>query len=103
MATAHKSRVLDMTQGDPFRLVLQFSMPLFCSNLLQQLYNLTDTALAGHLLGSAALAEIGATAALSVSTGPGCLTLKRMTPMSIHFTQHRPSGAIFTPASLRKN
>ena len=44
MATAHKSRVLDMTQGDPFRLVLQFSMPLFCSNLLQQLYNLTDTA-----------------------------------------------------------
>ena len=59
MATAHKSRVLDMTQGDPFRLVLQFSMPLFCSNLLQQLYNLTDTALAGP-----ALAEIGATAAL---------------------------------------
>ena len=55
MATAHKSRVLDMTQGDPFRLVLQFSMPLFCSNLLQQLYNLTDTALAGHLLGSASV------------------------------------------------
>ena len=64
METNEKSRVLDMTQGDPFRLVLQFSMPLFCSNLLQQLYNLTDTALAGHLLGSAALAEIGATAAL---------------------------------------
>ncbi len=64
MTTAHKSRVLDMTWGDPFRLVLQFSLPLFCSNLLQQVYNLTDTALAGHLLGSAALAEIGATAAL---------------------------------------
>ena len=62
--STHKSRVLDMTQGDPFRLVLQFSLPLFCSNLLQQVYNLTDTALAGHLLGSAALAEIGATAAL---------------------------------------
>lgn len=64
MTTAHKSHVLDMTRGDPFRLVLQFSLPLFCSNLLQQVYNLTDTALAGHLLGSAALAEIGATAAL---------------------------------------
>ena len=64
MTTAHKSRVLDMTRGDPFRLVLQFSLPLFCSNLLQQVYNLTDTALAGHLLGSAALAEIGATATL---------------------------------------
>ena len=64
MTTAHKSRVLDMTRGDPFRLLLQFSLPLFCSNMLQQVYNLTDTALAGHLLGSAALAEIGATAAL---------------------------------------
>ena len=64
MTTAHKCRVLDMTRGDPFRLVLQFSLPLFCSNMLQQVYNLTDTALAGHLLGSAALAEIGATAAL---------------------------------------
>ena len=64
MTTAHKSCVLDMTRGDPFRLVLQFSLPLFCSNMLQQVYNLTDTALAGHLLGSAALAEIGATAAL---------------------------------------
>lgn len=64
MTTAHKSRVLDMTRGNPFRLVLQFSLPLFCSNMLQQVYNLTDTALAGHLLGSAALAEIGATAAL---------------------------------------
>ena len=62
--TTTRSRTLDMTQGDPFRLVLQFSLPLFCSNLLQQLYNLTDTALAGHLVGGAALAQIGATAAL---------------------------------------
>ena len=64
MPRAHKSRLLDMTHGDPFRLVLQFSLPLFCSNLLQQVYNLTDTALAGHMLGAGALAEIGATAAL---------------------------------------
>ena len=42
MTTAHKSRVLDMTRGDPFRLVLQFSLPLFCSNMLQQVYNLTE-------------------------------------------------------------
>ena len=50
MTTAHKSRVLDMTRGDPFRLLLQFSLPLFCSNLLQQVYNLTDTALAGNVV-----------------------------------------------------
>ena len=63
MATA-QSRVTDMTRGDPVRLLLNFSAPLFLSNLLQQFYNLTDTALAGHILGDAALAEIGATAAL---------------------------------------
>ena len=63
MATA-QSRVTDMTRGDPVRLLLNFSAPLFLSNLLQQFYNLADTALAGHILGDAALAEIGATAAL---------------------------------------
>ena len=63
MATA-QSRVTDMTRGDPVRLLLNFSAPLFLSNLLQQFYNLADTALAGHILGDAALAQIGATAAL---------------------------------------
>lgn len=63
MATA-QSRVTDMTRGDPVQLLLNFSAPLFLSNLLQQFYNLADTALAGHILGDAALAQIGATAAL---------------------------------------
>ena len=63
MATA-QSRVTDMTRGDPVRLLLNFSAPLFLSNLLQQFYNLADTALAGHILGDAALAQIGATAAV---------------------------------------
>ncbi len=61
---AAQSRVTDMTRGDPVRLLLNFSAPLFLSNLLQQFYNLADTALAGHILGDAALAQIGATAAL---------------------------------------
>ena len=64
MAAAVQSRVTDMTQGDPVPLLLKFSAPLFLSNLLQQFYNLADTALAGHMLGDAALAQIGATAAL---------------------------------------
>ena len=55
-----KSRVLDMTRGNPFRLVLKFALPLFFGNLLQQFYNLADTAIAGHVLGDHALAQIGA-------------------------------------------
>lgn len=59
-----RAHTLDMTVGSPARLLLRFSLPLFVGNLLQQVYNLTDTAIAGHLLGDAALSQIGATAAL---------------------------------------
>ena len=64
METNEKSRVLDMTRGNPFRLVLKFALPLFFGNLLQQFYNLADTAIAGHVLGDHALAQIGAVSAL---------------------------------------
>ena len=69
---ASSSRTLDMTTGSPLRLLLAFALPIFLGNLLQQFYNLADTALAGHILGDAALAQIGATAALySLPYQPG--------------------------------
>ena len=43
---------------------MTFALPLFLGNILQQFYNLADTSIAGHLLGDAALAQIGATSAL---------------------------------------
>ena len=46
------------------KLLLTFALPLFLGNILQQFYNLADTSIAGHLLGDAALAQIGATSAL---------------------------------------
>ena len=55
---------LDMTVGSPAKLLFRFSLPLFLGNLLQQLYHLVDTAMAGHMLGDAALSQIGSTAAL---------------------------------------
>ncbi len=51
MANTGQSHALDMTKGSPMRLLMQFSLPLFFGNLLQQCYNLADTAIAGHLLG----------------------------------------------------
>ncbi len=58
------SHVLNMTSGKPMSLLLRFAVPLFAGNLLQQLYNLADTAIAGNLLGDTALAQIGASSAL---------------------------------------
>ena len=62
--TKPTGRILDMTQGKPLKLLLTFALPLFLGNILQQFYNLADTSIAGHLLGDAALAQIGATSAL---------------------------------------
>ena len=62
--TKTTGRILDMTKGSPMKLLLTFALPLFLGNLLQQFYNLADTSIAGHLLGDAALAQIGATSAL---------------------------------------
>ena len=58
MATA-QGRVTDMTRGDPVRLLLNFSAPLFLSNLLQQFYNVADTLIVGQFLGATALAAVG--------------------------------------------
>ena len=59
-----KAHVLNMSEGNPVKLLLTFSVPLFLGNLLQQFYNLADTSIAGHILGDTAIAEIGATSAL---------------------------------------
>lgn len=70
MQKARNTRVMDMTEGSVGKLLLAFALPIFFGNLFQQLYNLADTAIAGHMLGDGALAEIGATAALySTITG----------------------------------
>ena len=49
----------DLTQGGITKGLLLFSLPLICGNLLQQLYNLTDTWLVGRVLGETALAAVG--------------------------------------------
>jgi putative MATE family efflux protein len=51
----------DMTVGNPLKLILIFSIPLLVGNIFQQLYNVVDTTIIGHVLGDDALASIGAT------------------------------------------
>ena len=64
MKNLAKAHVLNMTDGNPIKLLLTFAIPLFLGNLLQQFYNLADTSIAGHILGDVAISEIGATSAL---------------------------------------
>ena len=50
-----------MTEGKPFKLLLQFAAPLLIGNILQQTYNIIDAAIVGRILGANALASVGAT------------------------------------------
>ena len=54
--------IQDMTVGNPTKLIVKFAIPLLIGNLFQQLYNLSDIIIVGHLLGINALAAVGATA-----------------------------------------
>ena len=50
---------LDLTRGDPKKLILQFFFPLLLTNTLQQLYSFADTAIVGKGLGDNSLAAVG--------------------------------------------
>lgn len=58
------ARLSDMTQGNPFSLIISFAFPLLIGNVFQQVYGLVDTMVAGYNLGDSAIASIGSTAVL---------------------------------------
>lgn len=54
-----------LTQESPFRALLIFSFPMMMGNLFQQFYTMADSIIVGRFIGEAALAAVGASAALS--------------------------------------
>ena len=55
----------DLTEGNPFSLILGFSVPVLFGFLFQQFYNIVDTAIVGKFLGKEALAAVGATGSVN--------------------------------------
>ena len=52
----------DLTKGNPFSVILKFSLPVIGGNLFQLFYTLADTVIVGRTLGADALAVVGSTA-----------------------------------------
>ena len=50
---------VDLIHGPIFISLIIFALPLFISNIFQQLYNTVDTMIVGNFLGDASLAAIG--------------------------------------------
>lgn len=52
-------KTLDLTKGNITKTLLQFALPMIMGNLLQQMYNVTDTLIVGRYIGREALAAVG--------------------------------------------
>lgn len=51
--------VKNMTEGNPTRLLIKFTLPMLIGNLFQQLYNIVDSVIVGKFIGKNALAAVG--------------------------------------------
>ena len=49
-----------MTSGAVWKVILRFAFPLLIGNLLQQLYNVTNSVIVGQFLGKESLAAVSA-------------------------------------------
>lgn len=56
--------ITDMTQGNPLKHILLFSVPLLIGNIFQQLYNIADLVIVGRTLGVEPFAAVGAVSPL---------------------------------------
>ncbi|MCR5580737.1 MAG: MATE family efflux transporter [Pseudobutyrivibrio sp.] len=59
------SNITDMTQGNPTKHLLLFSLPTLIGNIFQQIYNLADSIIVGRFVGANAFAAVGATSSIT--------------------------------------
>ena len=74
-----KSSRASMTAGNPVKPLILFTIPMVVGNLFQQFYNIIDSIVVGNVVGSDALAAVGASTSvtmlfvmIAVGTGIGC-------------------------------
>ena len=76
----------DMTQGAPWKRILEFSIPMLIGNVAQQLYNTADSIIVGKFVGDNALAAVGSAMPIlnlllalfvGIATGAGIVVSQR--------------------------
>ena len=66
METNENKYIKDMTEGEPLRLLISFSIPLLIGNFFQQAYNFINSIILGKYVGKLALGAIGSTSPIRV-------------------------------------
>ena len=59
-----EGNVKRLTEGNLYRLILEFAFPVFLSQVFQQLYNTVDSLIVGRFLGTEALAAVSSSGTL---------------------------------------
>ena len=60
MAQGNKKSRMDLTEGPIFSTLIRFTIPILLGTIVTQLYNLADSVIVGHFVGSDALASVSA-------------------------------------------
>lgn len=63
---SEKRKSLDMTQGEPTKLLILFAIPMLIGGIFQLMYNMVDTIVVGRFVSIDALAAIGATSSTTM-------------------------------------
>ena len=56
----------DLTEGSILKSLVFFSLPMIAGNILQQLYNISDTLIVGNTIGRDALVAVGSSYTIMV-------------------------------------
>lgn len=72
MTDRPKSKIPLMTEGNIFKILLFFAIPLILGNLLQQMYSTVDSIIVGNYVGSQALAAVSSSSMVVTVIISGC-------------------------------
>ena len=84
---------IDMSQGQPLKLITLFAIPLMIGNLFQMFYNMVDTMVVGKCVSTTALASVGETTpvvdlllglVIGLSNGLSIVIAQRLVQMTRH-------------------
>ncbi len=91
-----------MTSGNPVKIILSFTLPIFIGNVFQQFYNMADAVIVGKFVGTKALAAVGSTGTLmflifgfvvGMTAGFTVLTAQKFGAGDMHAMRRTVAGA----------
>lgn len=67
-----EKKILNMTEGGVFSVLMRFALPIMLGNIFQDIYSLVDMTVAGYVIGDEAIAAIASTDSISTITNYSC-------------------------------